>query len=77
MNNYVKMGTKITASGEHEFRLQAVSEDDTIFLEHTALTFGNMVYVNRPSAPTLGRFLLLCYDEINIKTTFGIIHRIA
>ena len=26
------MGTKITASGEHEFRLQAVSEDDTIYL---------------------------------------------
>ena len=32
MNNYVKTGTKITASGEHEFRLQAVSEDDTIYL---------------------------------------------
>lgn len=29
---YVKIGTKITASVEQMFRLQAVSEDDTIYL---------------------------------------------
>lgn len=50
------MGIKITAREEHEFRLRGCPEDDTIFLERTALTFGNVVYVNRPSAPTLGRF---------------------
>ena len=37
------MGTKITASGELTFHLRWLPEDDTIFLERTASTFGNVV----------------------------------
>lgn len=33
------MGTKITARAEQEFRLQAVPEDDTIFLSFSGLKY--------------------------------------
>lgn len=53
-----KMGTKITASLERVFRLRWLSEDDTIFSERTASTFGNVVFC-RSGVSALGRFVYL------------------
>ena len=53
---YVKIGTKITASVEREFRLQAVPEDDTIYLPNIGIS-SEISY--RLGASTLGRLFFM------------------
>ena len=48
---------KITASKEQVFRLRDCSEDDTLFIERTGVSFGALVF--EPSLRQQGRFLLI------------------
>lgn len=51
------MGIKITASEEQVFRLRDCSEDDTLIIERTGVSFGALVF--EPSLRQQGRFLLI------------------
>ena len=53
----LKMSTKITASKEQVFRLHDCSEDDTLIIERTGVSFGALVF--EPSLRQQGRFLLI------------------
>lgn len=58
---YLNLGTKITASAKHMFRLQAVSEDDTIFMDFNRIS-SDMYY--RLSVGSTGTvFLFYCPKE--------------
>ena len=59
---YLNLGTKITASAKHMFRLQAVSEDDTIFLDFNRISSG--MYC-RPGVGSTGAVFLLQFVIIN------------
>ena len=48
---------KITASEEQVFRLRDCSEDDTLFIERTGVSFGALVF--EPSLRQQGRSLLI------------------
>ena len=66
----LKMGTKITASVERLFRLQAVSKDDTIYLFRIWYIFGYML--NRSVLVTPGGFAYCFFINRN-----SVSHRIV
>lgn len=63
------MGTKITASAEQEFRLQAVSEDDTM-LPTKVSCISSDVYVGTVSV--LRRFLFIIYNIFCKEYSFAL-----
>lgn len=59
---YLNLGTKITASAKHMFHLQAVSEDDTIFLASDCIS-SDMYY--RLGVGSTGAVLFYSPKEFN------------
>ena len=57
MRRRTNLRIKITASKEQVFRLRDCSEDDTLFIERTGVSFGALVF--EPSLRQQGRFLLI------------------
>lgn len=51
------MGIKITASEEQVFRLRDCSEDDTLIIERTGVSFGALVF--KPFLLVAGAVLLI------------------
>ena len=58
---YVKLGTKITASVEREFRLRSCSEDDTILSE---LRCTSSEYIYRLSVGSTGAVIFYVKQKV-------------
>lgn len=62
MRRRTNLRIKITASKEQVFRLRDCSEDDTLFIERTGVSFGALVF--EPFLLTQERFLLILLNFV-------------